>query len=54
VGRAYTKQRGRLDRWQGRWALAPGETGSMRRVQAPIHGRIDSGIGHLNAGYLYR
>jgi S1-C subfamily serine protease len=36
AGRVCTKQCGWLDRGQGRWALAPGETGAMRRVQAPI------------------
>ena len=38
AGRVRTKQCDRLDRWQGRWALAPGEAGAMRRVQAPIRG----------------
>jgi hypothetical protein len=38
AGRVCTKQCGRLDRWQGRLALVPGEAGAMRRVQAPSRG----------------
>jgi hypothetical protein len=41
VGRVCTKQRARLDRRQGRFALATGATGAMRRVQATIHVCLD-------------
>jgi hypothetical protein len=30
--------------------LAPGETGAMRRVQAPSRGGLDLSINHLTAG----
>ena len=45
--RVCTKQCGRLDRWQGWWALVPGEAGAMRRVQAPSRGGVNCSINHL-------
>jgi hypothetical protein len=47
AGRVGTKQCGWLDRGEGRWALAPGETDAMRRVQAPSRGDLDLSINHL-------
>ena len=49
AGRVCTKQCGRVDRCQGRWALVPGETAAMRRVQAPSRGGLDPSINHLSS-----
>jgi hypothetical protein len=40
-GRVCTKQRGRLGRQQGWFALVPDEAAAMRRVQAPIRGCVN-------------
>jgi len=47
AGRVCTKQCGWLDQRQGWFALVLGETGAMRRVQAPIRGCDELPINHL-------
>jgi hypothetical protein len=46
AGRVCAKQRGRIDRRQGRSALASGEPAAMRRAQAPIRGGEELPVGH--------